>query len=86
MPPDDLIFEENTCNTGDRGGTLGRKKAEQKTDKQKKERKLYQIKREIEDKVAKIESDIEKGRLITKMFESKCLFILQVILKSKHSG
>ena len=64
IPPDDLPFEENACKTKDHGGTLGRKKSEQKSNKPKKEIKLFPIKRKIEDKVALIESDIEKGKII----------------------
>ena len=64
IPPDDLPFEENACKTKDHGGTLGRKKSEQKLNKQKKETKLFPIKRKLEDKVALIESDIEKGKRI----------------------
>jgi hypothetical protein len=74
MPPEDLPFEENVCKTRDHGGTLGRKKPEQKSNKQKKVRKQIQIKREIENKVDSIESDIEKGKMIVMNFKSNTEF------------
>ena len=79
IPLDDLPFEENACKTRDHGGTLGRKKSVQ--NKQKKERKLFQIKLEIEDKVASIESDIEKGKIIVMNLKLKYIILFQAILK-----
>ena len=57
VPPDDLPFEETPIKTKEKGGTIGRKKSEQKKDA-----KLFPKKQEIEDKIAFIESDIEKGK------------------------
>ena len=58
MPPDDLPFEETHLKVKEKGGTLGRKKSEQKKDVN-----LFPKKREIEDKISLVESDIEKGKI-----------------------
>ena len=58
IPPDDFPFEESPFKTREKGGTLGRKKSDQKKDA-----KLIPKKREIECKIAFIESDIEKGKI-----------------------
>ena len=58
IPPNDLPFEETHFKVKEKGETLARKKSEQKKDVN-----LFPKKREIEDKIALIESDIEKGKI-----------------------
>jgi hypothetical protein len=65
IPPDDLPFEETPFKMKEKCATLGRRKSEQKWNKQKKETELFPKKRNIEDNVASIESDIEKGKIIS---------------------
>ena len=59
IPPDDLPFEETPFKTREKGGTLMKKKSEKKDDTE-----LFPKKRKIEDKIALIESDIEKGKIM----------------------
>ena len=58
IPPDDFPFEESPFKTREKVGTLWRKKSDQKKDA-----KLFPKKREIEGKIAFIESEIEKGKM-----------------------
>ena len=59
IPPDDLPFEETPFKTRKKGGTHMKKKSEKKDDTE-----LFPKKRKIEDKIALIESDIEKGKIM----------------------
>ena len=61
IPPDDLPFEETPDKKNRNIETLARNKSEQKFNDQKKEIDLFQQKRETEERMALIESDIKKG-------------------------
>ena len=61
IPPDDLPFEETPDKRNRTIETLGRKKSEQKLNNQKEEIDLFQQKRETEEKIELMESDIKKG-------------------------
>ena len=61
IPPDDLPFEETPDKKNRNIETLARNKSEQKLNDQKKEIDLFQQKRETEERMALIESDIKKG-------------------------
>ena len=63
IPPDDLPFEEtpDKRNRTIEIETLGRKKSEQKLNNQREEIDLFQQKRETEEKIELMESDIKKG-------------------------
>ena len=58
--PDDFPFEESPCKAKQKDGTLGRKKSKQKLNKQKKETDVFQRKRESEEKIYLIDSDIQE--------------------------
>ena len=59
IPPDDLPFEETPFKTRKNCGTLMKNKSEKKNATE-----LFPKKRKIEDKIALIESDIEKGKVM----------------------
>ena len=61
IPPDDLPFEETPDKKNRNIETLARNKSEQKLIDEKKEIDLFQQKRETEERMALIESDIKKG-------------------------
>jgi len=62
VPPKDLSFEEITCGTEVKFGTLGRKKSKLKLNKQAQEEKLFPRIKELESEISNVESEISKGK------------------------
>ena len=61
VPPRDLSFEEITCGTEVKFGTLGRKKSKLKLNKQAQEEKLFPKIKELESEISNVETEISKG-------------------------